>query len=636
MPDPTAEGGPAISTADLRTSGALALPALTALLSAPWLVHAAVVLASAAGARPLASRATSIGILVAAVVSSSMLAGLVQRRRIGRAPAGASTAPLVRTLSNGLVVAAVAALVIAMVAAALFPIVAYDALGYRLPAMAQWLDAGRIAWVASDDPVRNGYPLGQEAISAVLAAATGSLRFSALPSFFLVASGALSIQVLAEHEGVRAPLSRAAAASFVLVPMNLLNASSGYVDAAFAGAVVALACNAALLDANRETDLVFAGTTGMAAAHALSLKGNGVFIVGVVAVGLAVRALRRRTTARGLTLAGLLALPGTFWLVRNLVHANNPLWPMEVRLAGHLVFPGIRTMDALLDPLHNTPPELAGLSAPLQVLRTWLELGGPARDCDERLAGLGWAWPALAAPSIVVLLRDVLRRERDTREWAKVTFVIAVTAVCFVLQPMRWWPRYTIWVWGPGALSLAALGERLSRARKERGLALGLGLLSAFSVLEGTSAVLRANGMSRALAGAAVDGHGIFDLKDARNASSWVRPELWSLGLSRETDVCRGAWKPGTDDANLDGVLAQLVPRPRMHVLIDDSSSWERVKAEWNARGCSTLLLLSGSPVLASASTDPDVSVEPAVAFDPMFVVRPRRTPRPVEPPSHL
>ena len=80
---------------------------------------------------------------------------------------------------------------------------AYDALAYRLPTIAGWLDAGRVAWLPGDDAVRNGYPMGQEAISAVVAASSTSLRFTALTSLLFVMTGVLSLWVLAEAAGVR-------------------------------------------------------------------------------------------------------------------------------------------------------------------------------------------------------------------------------------------------------------------------------------------------------------------------------------------------------------------------------------------------------------------------------------------------
>jgi hypothetical protein len=600
-----------------------ALPAaLITLLVVPWFVHAAVVICSAAGAHPLAGSIYAVAILgMAGGVAAVTLRGL--GHALPPSEPERSTPPVSKAIATGIATAAAVATLIAVVAAVVLPLVAYDALGYRLPVIADWLDAGRIAWVDTDDPVRNGYPMGQEAVSAVVAAAVGSLRFSAIPSFLHVLAGALSIWLLAEHAGARRPLARAAAAAFVLVPMNLLNAASGYVDAAFAGAVVALACNAALL-ATAGQGLFFAVSTGMAAAHVLSLKGNGIAVVGVVGLALAVGAIFRRQPARHYSLALALAAPGAFWALRNVARMGNPLWPVQVKLAGRVVLPGTGTMESILDVAHNTPHALVRLSGIARVIHTWLELAGPAGDCDDRLSGLGWAWPLLALPALATMLFSVVRRERRTEQWAGVLFVTLVTAFCFALQPMKWWPRYTIWVWGPGALALALAGERIARTRSTRTLSLSLAVLAVLVIGEGTTAALRANGLGAALARARGGAQGVSRVQTAGNGPSWVHPDLWSFGVAAAEDVCRGAWKPGTDNANLDGVIAQLVPRPHVHVINDDADPWATVKARWKKTPCRSLLLFTGTHVLADAERDPEVTVTPTIAFDPLYVVRPR------------
>jgi hypothetical protein len=85
--------------------------------------------------------------------------------------------------------------------------------------------------------------------------------------------------------------------------------------------------------------------------------------------------------------------------------------------------------------------------------------------------------------------------------------------------------------------------------------------------------------------------------------------------------VCRGAWKPATDNANLDGVWAQLELRPRVHVVPDDDADWQEVRAAWRKAGCARLLLLHGSPVLNSARLDPEVDMVSIEAFDRLAVV---------------
>ena len=523
-------------------------------------------------------------------------------------------------LSIVLVVAACVALFTALLTSMLLPVVAYDAIAYRLPTIASWLDVGRIAWVPTDDPVRNGYPMGQEAVSAVLAAITGSMRFVAATSFLHVAAGAVSIWLFCEACGVRRSLARAAGATFVLVPMVLLNAPSGYVDAAFAGSVVSLLCLVALSATADTLDTGLVAITGMAAANVLSLKGTGLpFVVLALATSLVFALMRRRDTLR-MTLAIPFAATGAFWAFRNVLHTKNPIWPVELRFLGRTILPGVGSADQILDVAHNTPPSFASAGEAVRILSTWFELEGPARDFDDRMAGLGIAWAVIALPAVVAVLVAFTRRR--TPELRAPVIAIALTAACFALQPMRWWPRYAIWVWGAGAVSLALVAEQWIRRERAHRLLVGFGAFSALTVAEGSLAVWHANG-----AGLASFRHGAFyDPRHAPNAVSWVDANFWSLGLDEKRVVCRGDWKPGTDNGNLDGVFAQLSPRPQIRIVSDDSGNWQQVRKGFQEAGCSDLLLFRGSPVLPLAVQDDEFSVEAAVAFDPLFVVR-RRAP---------
>jgi hypothetical protein len=616
---------------------------LLGVLAFPWFVHAAIVALSLV-ARPLAGRTVPIAVLFLACTFVAMLARAAARDHSAAAAASPSGLPraalwAAHALGAGGLLAFATAFAIALV----LPVIAYDALAYRLPVIAQWLDAGRIAWVTSDDPVRNGYPLGQEAISAVLVAATSSMRLASATSFAFVACGAVALWALCEACGVRRSLARSAGALFVLAPMTLLNAPSGYVDAAFAGATIALLCTSAMWLLRPQPDAWLAAATGMAGAHVLALKGTGIaFAVCVGACVAAVLALRwfrsRRGSAapfasrallRSILIMKVCALPGAFWIVRNLAFTGNPLWPVEVKLAGHVVFAGVASMDQVLSAASNTPPQLVPLGEAAKVVRVWLQMSGPAADFDDRLAGLGFAWPLFALPALIACMWAFARDRAQSAQARALLLVVAMTAGCFLLQPLRWWPRYTLWLWGAGALALALQGEALARAGRRRALACALALVATLCLSEGTLAVAHAKDAQRAvgswLRSAPANAASLSDPRRALNATSWIAPGFWKLGLEHAPDVCRGAWKPNTDNANLDGVFAQLEPRPRMHILPDDQGSWESVRRAWHASGCQSVLLLNGSPVLASAAHDPRVSVAPAVAFDPLFIVGPRK-----------
>jgi hypothetical protein len=211
-------------------------------------------------------------------------------------------------------------------------------------------------------------------------------------------------------------------------------------------------------------------------------------------------------------------------------------------------------------------------------------------------------------------------------------FVWLLTAACFALQPLAWWSRYTLWLWGAGALSIAcqleyALRERA--ARSQNLLVVGLTLLS---VSEAGFALAHAHGLNRAVysylqpaaAGPRTGFVQSLDLQHAHQAKRWIAPEFWQLGLTRDARICRTQWKPSTDNANLDGVLAQLSPRPAVFVVPDEHVSWTQTKQHWQGVGCPALLVFRGSPVLAAARADPSVSVRTVRAFDPLYLLRAR------------
>ncbi len=589
-----------------------------------WTAHGLAVLASSAKL-PVLTQAGACLVLIASVAGAVLASRIAGRSGSTTAPdrgaeRGVGVTGKLSVLLVGLAGFALAAITLLALA---LPIVAYDALAYRLPVIAQWLDAGHISWVTSDDPVRNGYPLGQEAVSAVLGAAFGSLRASAAVSGMYVLGAALALRCLAGALGVRASFARACGAAFVLVPMVLLNAPTGYVDAAFAGATVTLFCAAALFQLAASP--LHGALLGMAAANTLALKGTGLpfaaIVLGVLVADVLLVWRRERILApwRALGLAVLCALPGAFWAIRNFVHTGNPLWPVAVQLAGHTLLPGVGSMETIIDTVHNTPPELVALPSPLRIASTWLQLHGPALDFDSRLAGLGYAWPLFALPALAVTSLRELRAGWTERRLSALGLVLLLTVACFALQPMKWWARYALFVWGAGALAIAVEAERAARAGKTRAFTAVAGALLLVVGVESSVALSHANGVHLAFSR---DGTLRYDPRHAANAHDWVAPELWTLGLEHQRDVCRGSWKPGTDDANLDGVFAQLSPRPRVHVLADDApGDWPRVLRETRQFGCRTLLLLRASPVLPSARLDAGVSVRPLVAFDPLYRV---------------
>jgi hypothetical protein len=605
---------------------------LVGLLALPWFLHAGVVLCSTIRLEVLGNPTPAWLLITTSLVGAFFLARSARRRAQPKSQEEEPPARPVRLLLAGLQIAGAIAFFVPLLSATILPIIAYDAISYRLPVIAQWLDAGRIAWVASDDPVRNGYPLGVEAITALIAAASGSLRFAGTTSYLFVAAAAAAIVWLARVCDVRAVVARAAAASFLLVPMLILNAPSGYVDAAFASACVCLFCSATLCVASAPPWVFLAA--GMSTAHVLALKGTGLPFA-VLVVGLCVlRALlqRRSPSLHALGAFALAALPGLFWPLRNVINTGNPLWPIRLSIAGKELLPGVGTADQILDVAGNTPALLASHAPATRVLLTWLQWTGPALDFDYRLSGLGFAWLFIAVPSVLALAYVVWRAPSLRTRYAPVGFVLLLTAACFALQPMAFWSRYTLWLWGLGALAIGCLFELLLRARAGGfQLLFALAWLSVMGI-EAGYALAHVHGIHLAvrrypqLSASGADAPSFLQSMDLKHGiqakKSWIAPEFWALELTRESRICRGEWKPSTDNANLDGVLAQLSPRPTVNIVRDDNVPWSETKKLWREARCPSLILFRGSPVLGAAQDDPEVRLRRARAFDALYVVR--------------
>ncbi|HEX5659330.1 MAG TPA: hypothetical protein VFX59_19180 [Polyangiales bacterium] len=455
------------------------------------------------------------------------------------------------------------------------PVGAYDAIGYRLPAIAQWLDAGGWSWVAGDDPLRNGYPLGLELVEAALFAGFRSAAGVDVVSSLFVVAGALALLGF----GQRLPRGAGALAAglFLLVPMHLLNAPSGYADAAFAGAMACLLVAVARLELREPAwaDL------GLAAAWTMALKPHGIAYAGLA---LTVAVLRRARGWRDPVKAAAIAGTGLVFALRNVVREANPIYPVEVRVAGRVWLPGRESLDAILTPSFNVPAELSALPSWLRPLWVWLQPYGPARSFDDRLAGFGYAFALVALPAIGWLVLSA------RSELARAFFVLlALSFVCWLIQPLSFWPRFTSWLWAAGAIAIAITVSELSGSRPR--LALGIVALALLCALPEAAYALAHVKTANVLA--------LWNVPPRARLAKLAKIELSFVerALAGKHDVCRTPWRLGTDDANLDGVVAQLSPRPRMHVI--ETEPLPRALADSAARGCTALIVIGDNPIAA-------------------------------------
>jgi hypothetical protein len=599
----------------LPAAGASSRALARGLLAAAFVVYLTVVAASALGGQPLASRWSAWGMLAlgagAALWSS--------RGARDSCELGMGSAPLLWTGRVAVGAGSLGLLAITLLAL-LLPVGAYDALGYRLPAVAQWLDAGAVVWVTGDDPLRNGYPLGLEVLEAVIFRAFDSPRAVDSVAVLFLLAGALSVFGLVRSVGAPRWAASLAFGLFALVPMHLLNAPSGYADAAFSGALVTLV----VAVAHWVDDAVGPGTikgsgrsavdTGVAAALVIALKPHGFALAGIaLAVGAWARckSVGKGPLTRELACIGGLAATGLFFALRNVWVTGNPLYPLELTMFGRVLFPGEASLDGILTPTFNVPAELKALPPFLRPLWVWLQPHGPATSFDDRLAGFGYAFPLFGLPAIGwVLVRGATYGALPR----SVLLVTIVLLACLVVQPFAFWPRFTTWLWGAAALALAmAVTELSQRGHEWRALIVSVSSLLV-SVPEALYALAHVKRLDKL-------GLGLFGEDPVSRLAqvAGIDREFVARRLAGRHDVCRTPWLLGTDDANLDGVVAQLSPRPRMHVI--DERSWDELPIRVRGHGCDELIVIGDNPLLSRVPTSFASRTESATAFGRCHVI---------------
>lgn len=546
------------------------------LLAGTGVVAVGLIASSALGLAPLASPVFCLFLLALGVLMS---AGILRwaREQEARPASGPAWLDRLGRLALG---AGALATILAVALALWLPVGAYDAIGYRLPAIAQWLDVGRWSWVIGDDPLRNGYPLGLELVEAALFGGFGSpAAVDAVAWVFLVA-GACAMLGFARQLGLPRGAGELAAGLYLLVPMHLLNAPSGYADAAFAGAMACMAIALARRDRNAWLDL------GLAAGWTLALKPHGVVYAGLALASFAVLARDWRRLAGAVALAA----PGLAFAARNVLHSGNPVYPLEVRWNGRVILFGRSTFNQILTPSYNVPAELLALPSWLRPLWVWLQPHGPARSYDDRLAGFGYAFVLLALPALlVVAARSLAGRGEVARAF---TILCAFSTLCWLLQPFSFWPRFTSWLWAAGGIALALAVSQLVDLGRARA-ALALVVVSLLLALpEAAYALLHVKHLSE-VGPLSASPRALL----ARVAE--LEPAFLERALVGKRELCRTPWRLGTDDANLDGVVAQLSPRPRMHVI--SARPLSRALADAAARGCDALIVIGNNSIAERA-----------------------------------
>lgn len=379
-----------------------------------------------------------------------------------------------------------------------------DSNTYHIPPINLWSRTGYIHWVEyfGDDGHANGFPKGIEVVTFIVATALRSSGQVNAVNLLFLPLGVLGVVALARRAGASRWTARWAGSVLLLVPVNVFQAQSAYVDTSFACCVIALLVGTVLgHDAIRDAAspwpaaLVLGGSCGLC----LGGKGTGLLAVGLAlgVLGIALAVERRRgcsghsarRSAAGLVLAFMIALAvGGYWPVRSWLRHGSPVYPVGLHLAGATVFPGRSVAEVLHIP-EETPAAYRPWSGPRRVLASWCQ--GPAawpesiRGVDSQLGGLGFFWPLACVPAILAWLLRVVRRRVDATGETALVLPAILTALLYWATPMAWWMRFVIWVYGLGLPLVAVAMDRAVQSRRRVSTALWLGASIGMAYAEG-------------------------------------------------------------------------------------------------------------------------------------------------------
>lgn len=432
-------------------------------------------------------QAVAIGILVLAVVVGTLVAGVAAGRKgeetdgrgwVWLLPLGAGV------VSYGLLWWSALRLVD----------YSWDGNTYHIPPVHLWARDGYVHWIDPAFPGSdyiNGYPKAAEVLALLLVRAGGSSRLLTTATLCFLPLAWLGLASLARSLGASRAAGWGTGALFLLVPTVVWQSVTTYVDAAFAAAVIGVFAAALRVReewAEGHPGWGEAAILGAALGLALGLKSSGLLVGLVAAAGLLApgapggKPARRdqRWTGAGLAVT-LGVLVGGFWYLRNYLHTGSPIFPAGLTLAGHRIFPGLPVAQ-VLDVAGNTPPRFRAVPDPFRVFSAWAQGGGgwpeTAYGWDARLGGLGFLWIAGGLPGVLFATQWA---ERKREFW-----VLGVMAgAAFLLSPMHWWARYTLWIYALGLPCLAVTADHVLRMGPRMALRGWLTLVFVLALLEG-------------------------------------------------------------------------------------------------------------------------------------------------------
>ena len=347
----------------------------------------------------------------------------------------------------------------------LFPPYAWDALTYHLPKVAHILQSNGIEVFQASWIYINTYPFDTELLFLWNVIYLGNDLLVNGTQIAFALSAVLAIYGISRKVGVT-PQNALYAMTFLFIPIVIQQATTCYIDIVLSSLFI-IAANFVLLKDKPKINLVIMGLAVgiiIGSRYLLVLPGLIITLILFLLILLGQESEKQGKTnrfplfRRFLKDSCLYFIPvlliGGIWYIRNYILFSNPVAPIEVTLFGQTLFNG-PVMP--IDVAHNTPifPHLPS------IINAWLERNAPGWShpfyvYDTGRGGFGPIFPILLLPSILFCLFIAYRKRLRRYLVISLLFILA-----FLVVPMNWWSRYTIFFCGFGVLSFTVIMEHL-------------------------------------------------------------------------------------------------------------------------------------------------------------------------------
>jgi len=350
----------------------------------------------------------------------------------------------------------------------LFPPYAWDSLQFHLPKVALMLQSHGIEVFKTGSVTANAYPFNIELLLLWNVIYLGNdILVNGTQIVFAVFS-VLAIYGIARKVGVKRE-NALFAMIFLFIPIVIQQTTTCYIDIA-TSCILLIAVNFILLKDKPCINLVILGlATGImiGAKYSLVLPSLVISLTLLLLIMQELRTERyvgnrqfvlfRKRLLKDLCLYIIpILLCGSIWYIRNYILYGNPIAPIEISLLGKTLFSG------------SMMPADFGAGAPIvtdprSIINAWLERGNPVPQWDNAYyvyfgarGGFGPIFPILLIPSIFFSLLIAFKKRLRGYLLISLVFVLA-----FLLTPVNWQQRYTIFLCGFGVLSFTFVMEHL-------------------------------------------------------------------------------------------------------------------------------------------------------------------------------